>query len=184
MKVAFDTSVLVAASLEFHPHFDALHVVAAEAAGADLILTFNATHFHQVAGDGSPTILARPTHLGWLWLVGNSADPRARWRTWSRSFGCFEVNAWRSCVACLCRTRASVLCYICGEPAVQAASYDDGSVRYFCRAHKPPRRHDRIGSHIWYSALAEPVSCVRAGEARLAPLTSGCCATSPLRSKE
>jgi hypothetical protein len=32
------------------------------------------------------------------------------------------------------------LCYHCNGPAIQVAEYTDGSVRYFCEQHPPPRR--------------------------------------------
>jgi predicted nucleic acid-binding protein len=40
--------------------FDALHMVAAEAAGAELMLTFNVKHFQPLAREGSPRVLAPP----------------------------------------------------------------------------------------------------------------------------
>ncbi|MCP4663819.1 MAG: type II toxin-antitoxin system VapC family toxin [bacterium] len=40
--------------------FDALHLAAAEAAGADLVLTFNVKHFSPLSGEGSPLVLAPP----------------------------------------------------------------------------------------------------------------------------
>ncbi len=40
--------------------FDALHLVAAETVGADLMLTFNVKDFVRLAGEESPTILAPP----------------------------------------------------------------------------------------------------------------------------
>jgi len=40
--------------------FDALHLAAAEAAAADVMLTFNVKDFGRLSGEGSPTVLAPP----------------------------------------------------------------------------------------------------------------------------
>jgi hypothetical protein len=41
------------------------------------------------------------------------------------------------------------LCYRCNRPAVQSASYTDGSLRYFCELHPPPdeMRRTTPGEH-------------------------------------
>lgn len=41
------------------------------------------------------------------------------------------------------------LCYMCNAPAVNRARYDDGSTRYFCEEHHPPKwmRPTSSGDH-------------------------------------
>jgi predicted nucleic acid-binding protein len=59
-RIAFDTSVLVAALVEPRAVFDALHLLAAERQRVDAFATFNPSDFERLVTEDSPRIVVPP----------------------------------------------------------------------------------------------------------------------------